>query len=233
MMYGVGGLIILALVVYFVARPESEELNLTEVQITNPATLRDDLVPVNVIKEGEYTADPESSQIMWTGSLSVTGASNKGIVRIQEGFLSASDGNISAGEIVVNMNSVISTETILSGTNDATLDEHLKGADFFDVATYPTSKIVLRSVILRNDLGEGKYDVVADLTLKDQTHEVLFPVEILEVDDIIVMRGDLEIDRTKWGVTFRSGRFFDSLGDTALSDTITLRIELVATAGRG
>lgn len=48
-------------------------------------------------------------------------------------------------------------------------DNHLRSADFFDVATYPTMRFVSKKV--SGDI-EGDFKLVGDLTIRDQTREV-------------------------------------------------------------
>jgi polyisoprenoid-binding protein YceI len=58
-------------------------------------------------------------------------------------------------------------------TNDPERDNHLRSADFFDVEKYP--KMTYRSTRVE-PVGENKYKVYGDLTIKDVTREVVFDV---------------------------------------------------------
>lgn len=90
-------------------------------------------------------------------------------------------------------------------TNDEKRDAHLRSADFFDVERYPTMTIQSTKVTPK---GEGRYEVTADVTIKDQTHPVTFTVELdAPITDPWGMtraaahvQGSL--DRTKWGLTW-------------------------------
>lgn len=59
-------------------------------------------------------------------------------------------------------------------THESKRDEHLKGADFFDVAKYPTMKFVSKRIEKTSD---GKYKMVGDLTLHGVTKEVVLDLE--------------------------------------------------------
>ncbi len=59
-------------------------------------------------------------------------------------------------------------------TNDEKRDEHLRGADFFDAATYP--KITFTSTNITQKGGD-KFEVLGDLTIKDVTEQVVLKVE--------------------------------------------------------
>ena len=47
-------------------------------------------------------------------------------------------------------------------------------------------------------------------------------------DGIVKASGKLVIDRTKWDVRYKSGKFFDNLKDQAISDSIEFHIMIVA-----
>jgi len=40
--------------------------------------------------------------------------------------------------------------------------------------------------------------------------------------------GKVIIDRTKWGVRYKSGKFFNNLADKTISDSIEFNIKIVA-----
>lgn len=59
-------------------------------------------------------------------------------------------------------------------TADAGRDEHLRGADFFDTAKYPTIKFVSKSV---KKVGAGKFQLIGDLTMHGVTKQVAMDVD--------------------------------------------------------
>lgn len=61
-------------------------------------------------------------------------------------------------------------------TRDAKRDEHLKSADFFDAATYPTVSFVSTRVSRAKD---GGYLLTGDLTIRGTTKSVTLEVESL------------------------------------------------------
>ena len=61
-------------------------------------------------------------------------------------------------------------------THNEARDKHLKSADFFEVEKYPTIVFKTKKVV---SLGDGKYTLVGDLTMKDITKAVEIPVTIL------------------------------------------------------
>ncbi|SDS62931.1 YceI family protein [Gramella sp. MAR_2010_147] len=157
----------------------------------------------------------ESSTITWTGE-KVTGSHN-GTIELESGHLMMEDEKIVGGEFVMDMTSI--TVTDLSGENKGKLEGHLKSEDFFGVDNHPTAKLVITSAASK---GDGKYGIVGDLTIKDETHPITFDLE---------MSGDsamthLTIDRSKYNVRYGSGSFFDNLGDKTIYDNFELDINL-------
>ncbi len=96
-------------------------------------------------------------------------------------------GHIS-GQVVIDEGDItrssveVSIDTSSVNTHDAKRDEHLRSADFFDVATYPT--ITFKSKRVQPGKG-GDLFVAGDLTIRGVTREVTLDVEPLssEVKD--------------------------------------------------
>jgi polyisoprenoid-binding protein YceI len=65
-------------------------------------------------------------------------------------------------------------DTTSINTRIAKRDDHLKGPDFFDVAKYPTITFKSKQI---EAVGEGKFKVTGDLTMRGVTKEVVLDVE--------------------------------------------------------
>lgn len=84
-------------------------------------------------------------------------------------------------------------------------DEHLRSADFFDVATYP--EITFRSTAIER-LSDSKYRVVGDLTIKGVTRPVELDVTVLgfyrSMQGVrrVGFSGSTTINREDWGLTW-------------------------------
>jgi polyisoprenoid-binding protein YceI len=59
-------------------------------------------------------------------------------------------------------------------TRVADRDKHLKSADFFDAANFPAMTFKTKKTV---KVGEGKFKVTGDLTIRGTTHEVTFNVD--------------------------------------------------------
>jgi len=72
--------------------------------------------------------------------------------------------------------------------------------------------------------------VNANLTIKGITHPIGFEVTVNAGGLVLVASTRLLIDRTKYDMKFRSGNFFQNLGDTLIYNDIELHVSLTAKA---
>lgn len=75
---------------------------------------------------------------------------------------------------VSNLNVQLVIDAASVNTGHAKRDEHLRAADFFDVAKYPTITFVSKKVI---KAGPDRLQVIGDLTLHGVTKEITVEVE--------------------------------------------------------
>ncbi|MBT4153738.1 MAG: YceI family protein [Candidatus Magasanikbacteria bacterium] len=174
------------------------------------------------------------SSLTWAGEKIVGGAHN-GTVEFLSGGLYLEDGNIVGGEFEVDMNTITDLDLTKEGSK-LSLENHLKGTDFFDVENFPTAKVVITSA---EPTGEAPpaatHNIVADLTIKGVTNEITFPANITFDDEQGVIEysaeADMVLDRTKWNLTYGSGSFFKELGDGAIRDEMKLGFDLLVRQG--
>nr|WP_322624817.1 YceI family protein [uncultured Flavobacterium sp.] len=165
----------------------------------------------------KYDIDVNQSSITWRGSMLVGTNSHTGYVYFSGGTVVVNDGAIVGGTATVNMNTI---EDESHERNNGLID-HLKAADFFDVEKFPVSTFAFTK-------GTSANKITGNLTIKGITHAVDFPTKMEEKDGIITATGKLIIDRTKWGVVYKSGKFYDLLADQTMSDDIEFQIKIVA-----
>jgi len=159
--------------------------------------------------------DVAKSTITWIGK-KVTGQHN-GTVALKEGSLIFKCKNLTGGNFTVDMTSLTSTD--LTGEYLGKLNGHLKSEDFFGTEKYPTSKLVFKKIAAKPN---GVYTVTADLTIKDVTAPVTFDITVKGN----TATSTLKIDRTKYGIKYGSGSFFDNLGDKTINDEFELTVNL-------
>ena len=163
-----------------------------------------------------YSIDNTQSQITWTGR-EVSTSSHYGTLDFVSGTFEISNGSIVNGQFIVDMTSINNQD--MEGDSKARLEGHLKSDDFFSVESYPTASISINSSEL---ISDGKWNVSADLSIKGFTHPVNF--EMISSED--GWSANLVFDRSKYDVRFRSGSFFENLGDKLIYDDIELSINL-------
>lgn len=169
-----------------------------------------------------FTANPEkkivktqNSTIAWK-AYKVTGF-HEGPVQLKEGFFTFEDDKLIGGEFIIDMNTIDATD--VKGLIKKKLVNHLKSDDFFNVKDHPTSKLVITNVEASES---GTYKVTADVTITGTTHPSTFDM---------VINGNkasatLKIDRTKYGLKYRSGSFFDDLGNKLIYDEFDVVVNL-------
>jgi len=159
----------------------------------------------------------EKSVIKWEGKK--IGGAHDGNIKLKEGQLKIEGNKIVSGTFVMDMNSITNSD-IESEDYKNKLIGHLKSDDFFGVANFPTSKLVVKESTAFKD---GKATVKGDLTIKEKTH----PIEFVVTKDGNTYSTVLTVDRAKYDVRYGSKSFFDDLGDKVIYDEFTLDVKLV------
>ncbi len=181
----------------------------------------------------DYTVNTATSSIMWEGA-KVTGTHN-GTVNISEGTVAVEDGVVTGGSFTMDMTSIDVKD--LEGEWKQKLETHLKGTgeegvdDFFNVKQYPTATFEITKLTALSNDTEASHLVYGNLTMKNVSKEVGFKAKVDIMDGkVTVTSPQFTIDRTQWGIKFRSSSFFDDLKDNAINNEIGLKVQLEANA---
>ena len=175
------------------------------------------LISISFSYSQSLNANKTESLIRWYGE-ELTGKTHFGNLSFKEGQIELQDGLIIGGNFVVNMTS-LSVED-LSGGAKARLEGHLRSDDFFSVDKYPeaTLKITQKA----KDEGDVQ-KLFGELTIKGIKHDVDFSLILV---DKKTATANLTFDRSKYNVRFRSGSFFENLGDKLILDDIRMEVSL-------
>lgn len=157
----------------------------------------------------------ENSTLTWKG-YKMTG-SHYGTVAIESGHLVFNDGELSGGEFVVDMSTLVSDD--LTGEYKGKLEGHLKSDDFFGTEKHPTAKLVFTKV---ERSGKNSYSVTGDLTIKGTTSPVSFELSVYGNKANATMK----VDRTTYDIRYGSASFFDDLQDKVIYDEFDLVADL-------
>ena len=163
----------------------------------------------------------DKSNVKWYGD-EITGKQHYGSLQFKEGrVILTGTGKVSdkiiSGNFIVDMNS-LSVED-LSGRGKNSLEGHLKSDDFFSVGRY---NYAFLKILDGNDPIDGIQTLNGDLTIKGISNPVKFTMELNGKKAKCI----LIFDRTKYDVKFRSGNFFQNLGDKLIYDDIKLEVSL-------
>lgn len=169
-----------------------------------------------------YKLDPAKSKIEWVGK-KVTGQHN-GSLQVQSGSVTLDNGQVKAGDFVIDMQSIKVLDLQDAGPNEK-LTNHLKSDDFFSVAAHPTSQFKITSA---KTVSPGRVDVTGDLTIKGITKPITIPATLKQEGDKLSAKGEVKVDRTLYNVRYGSGKFFQGLGDKLISDDFELKLDLHA-----
>ncbi len=169
-------------------------------------------------KADTYTVDASKSSITWEGKKFA--GSHSGSVNLTSGTLGFNGNKLTEGGFVVNMT------TIKDVDKNAKLETHLKAEDFFGVNKFPAANFVIKKVTTTG----SNANITGDLTIKGVTNVITFPAVITwNSDKTVTATADkIIIDRTKFGIQFKSKSVFSNIGDNFIYDDFTLSVKLVA-----
>jgi polyisoprenoid-binding protein YceI len=150
----------------------------------------------SVLTNGSYTVDVNASQLKWTGYHLAKSYEHNGYVKIKSGNFTVSNNKITAGEFVMDMNT-ISNSDLTNAKDNAKLVNHLKSDDFFNVKKFPEAKLVIKG----SEPSASGLKVTADLTIRGITKTITFDATLKEVENekvlanatIIVQRTDFQV----------------------------------------
>lgn len=100
-------------------------------------------------------------------------------------------------------------------TDNSTRDKHLRGADYFNVKTYP--QIRLSSVKIARSATPGYYVLFAKLTVKDTIKDISFPFTATPEAGAYRFKGEFSIKR----------RDFDVGGKNTISNDLKVKLNVL------
>lgn len=167
--------------------------------------------------------DASASTFNWLAK-KLTGEHN-GTVKIQSGSLVTDQGKLTGGDFTIDLSTIKDLD--IQGDFAGRLETHLKSADFFDVAQFPTSTLKITKAVAK---GGENYDLTGNLTIRETTQSITFPAIVKITGKTASASAKFDIDRTKFGLTYRSKAFFENIGDKMIYDNFTVDVKIVASA---
>lgn len=178
-----------------------------------------------VVAQSSYTVDPAASKLIWTGR-KITGQ-HQGTIGVKSGTIGWGDRGLMDAVVTIDMTSI--TNSDMERDYAAELEAQLRSTDFFNtaefkIATFKTTRV---QPIRGAAADRPNYTVTGDLTIKGITQPVTFDVSAWKDKKVVRAAGTVIFDRTLYGIKYRSGTFFDTLGDKMIDDMVQLNFDLV------
>ncbi len=181
----------------FLAACEDPAANKPKATTSEPSTNK----PANTANTGTAPATQgeklditaANSTVTFIGS-KVTGKHNGGFTMFT-GTIDLVNGKPEESSVSVD----IDANTIFA--DDAKLTDHLKSADFFDVAKFP--KATFKSTkIEAGAKAPETHTVTGDLEMHGQTKSITFPATITVAEDSVTVKAGFSINRNDFGIVY-------------------------------
>ena len=186
------------------------------------------LESMQAVPSGRFELDPARSIVRWTGRNLLN--HHEGTAPFTGGFIEIDKGQLVRASFTVDMTRLACGDLTDPAWN-AMLIQHLSHNDFFATHTWPTAHFETNtaSAIAGATEGSPNHEVSGAFTLRGVTQDIRFPISVGLADvQTLGAQADLDIDRTRWGANYGSGRLFEFLGKHLVSDWVHLHVKIVA-----
>ena len=186
--------------------PESDKAETTDAQ------------EVTTTSGTSFKVDTTASKVEWVATK--VSAYHTGTLNVKSGEVMVQDGNITGGNFVLDMNSIV-----VSGPpgSDAKANEkllgHLKSGDFFDVAANPEATFTITSVtpfsgtakdtadprqesISKYKVTNPTHTVSGNLTIRGVTKNITFPAQLTIAGNSASAIAKFNINRQDWNIVY-------------------------------
>ena len=170
-----------------------------------------------------YALDPAHSEVTFQVRHLITRVS---------GRFSSFAGTIDFHEAAPEQSSVsVTVQTASIDTNQADRDAHLRSDDFFSAERFPAMTFASRSIVPAG----GHFEVSGDLTIRDVTLPVVFPVTYLGKardpwgNEKLAFESELTINRKDFGLTWNAAL---ETGGVLVGEDVKISLSLQAAAAK-
>lgn len=186
--------------------PKSDKAETTEAQKVNTTT------------GTSFKVDATASKVEWVAT-KVT-AYHTGTLNVKSGELIVQDGNVTGGNFVLDMTSIVVLGPPGSDAKaNAKLLSHLKSPDFFDVEANPEATFTITSVapfsgiakdsadprqesISKYKVTDPTHTVSGNLTIKGVTKNITFPAQLTIAGNSASAIAKFNINRQDWDIVY-------------------------------
>ena len=141
---------------------------------------------------GTWRLDPSATTVEFHTKAMWGMAKVNGTFRPVSGIGVVGDDGTISGELVVDASSI--------ETRNKRRDKHLRGADFFEVRTYPTFSFSASEV---TPSADGTLSIKGTLQIKDRSLPIdVVATSTLQSSQRVTVSAEATIDRSRWGMTW-------------------------------
>lgn len=129
-----------------------------------------------------------NSEIRWKAykTLKAESLSHFGTVKLKSGNLVFSNGEVSGGSFVIDMNTMDAEDLNGDTKLKKMFENHLKSDDFFDVTKFPVSTFNIKSV-KKLKSNSYNYQIHGVLMIKGISKNISFPVKVSESNGLFTL----------------------------------------------
>ena len=169
-----------------------------------------------------YRLDVKNSKLLWKAK-KVNGGHN-GYVLFRSGEIKTlTPGKYDSGDFNIHMNSIVVVDQLMPKENRE-VEGVVKAGNFFAVALYPMARMRVKTIAPTGKVNQ--YKVSGDLTIKGVTKPLEFLAMFTRSGKTLNTVADFKIDRTKWGINYKSASFFGDLKDELIADDIEISLRM-------
>jgi polyisoprenoid-binding protein YceI len=181
-----------------------------------------------------FVVDTANSWAKFTGY--GVGKNHPGMFKLSYGTVSVNKDSVSGGSFIIDIKSMRMQQ---KGKDIETkLRPHLLSGDFFDAEKFSTAKFEVTNIVpydpekdTKKSLVEGaNFYVSGNLTLKDETKNISFPVRIDIDGQTIKAKANFDIDRTQWKMNYGNDK---TLGDKFIDEKVNIEFYVEALDQKG
>ncbi|MCT4613456.1 MAG: YceI family protein [Marinifilaceae bacterium] len=144
----------------------------------------------------------EKSKINWYGKTS--NYIYYGDIKLSNGYIHTTDKKLSGGNINIDMNT-INNKSGENSLEKKLISDSLVSQSYFDTANYPDASLFINRIVWQR---KNKYKIKAEIKIKDFSRLIDFYCKLENRDSIILLNGEMLLDRTDFFIRVMSEQFF-------------------------
>ena len=185
------------------------------------------LINFSAYSQTKIDLSTKESKVFWKGNNFSGYGGHEGTLQFLSGNLVlTTDSKIAGGSFIIDMNSIKNTDQ-KDEKGQKNLEEHLKNSDFFDVKKFPLASFTI--VKIESTMNLNNYIISGNMVIKGMSNRISFLATITQNKELISAKADFTINRTAWGITYKSQSFLDfgTLKNDLISNEIPLKLDLI------